>query len=55
MVKVRDHFQVTRKDRAAAHRVRNIKVSLNSKVPSVIYKIIMQILLCKNLEISISK
>ena len=51
-IKVRDHCHVTGKGKGAVHRDRNINVSLNYKIPSclTIQKIMMNMLLCKNLE-----
>ena len=56
-IKVRDHCPVTGKDRGAAHRDSSVKVSLNCKIPIVLYnpKLMMHMLLCKNLENSILK
>ena len=56
-VKVRGHFHINEKYSGAAHRYRNVNVSLNYKVSIVfhILKIMMHIILCKNWEKSILK
>ena len=56
-VEVRDHSHVTGKYRGSAHRNCDVNISLNYKFPSclTIWKVVMYILLCKNLANSILK
>ena len=56
-IKVKDHFHMTRKFRDTVHKDCSIKVSLSYEIAMVLHnlKIMMHILLCKNLKNSILK